>query len=90
MTKAMPFTAQDVRKIQSFAGLGIMECRSALEWAEGDLYLAAAYLKCSGVAIRVKEDRDAYVRNQAELYAEELRQAGVFECPGSNDSPGYQ
>ena len=50
----MPITIDDIKNLREQTGAGIMDCRSALESADGDIDQAKLILREKGVATAVK------------------------------------
>ncbi len=65
----MSFTAQDVQKLRLSTGVGLMDCKKALQETDGDMDKAVLYLREKGIAKAAKKaDRvasqgivDAYI-----------------------------
>ncbi len=51
----MSISAETVRKLRELTGVGIMECKSALEEAKGDLEAAVAILRKRGLSASAKK-----------------------------------
>ena len=55
----MPITAQDIKKLREITGARIMDCKKALEEANGDFKKAEALVEAKGLARAEKnEDRE--------------------------------
>lgn len=67
----MNITPEDVQALREFTGEGMMACKSALVKAEGDIRLAAGYLKAQGCLIYT-ENREAWERNYAKSWVKDL------------------
>ncbi|MDP1831633.1 MAG: translation elongation factor Ts [Geothrix sp.] len=51
----MAFTAQDVKSLREKTGLGMMDCKKALEENDGDMELANEWLRKKGMAASAKK-----------------------------------
>lgn len=51
----MAFTAQDVKKLREMTGVGMMDCKKALESSDGDMDKAVDYLREKGLAAAQKK-----------------------------------
>jgi len=51
----MAFTAQDVKKLREKTGVGMMDCKKALEATNGDIEKAVEYLREKGIASAAKK-----------------------------------
>ena len=51
----MPITVDQIKELRELSGAGIMDCKSALEAADGDLEAAQQILKEKGVASAAKK-----------------------------------
>lgn len=67
----MQITKEDVNALREFSGEGLMSCKSALVKAEGDIRLAAGYLKAQGCLIYT-ENREAWERSYAKSWIKDL------------------
>jgi elongation factor Ts len=73
----MAITAEEVKALRDATGVSVMECKKALEEAQGDMEKAKALLKeRSALVVSKKSDRDlgagtvaAYVHNTAQVGA---------------------
>ncbi|MEV7780471.1 translation elongation factor Ts [Kitasatospora sp. NPDC088351] len=72
------FTAADVKKLRELTGAGMMDCKKALEEAEGDVQKAVELLRIKGQkGVAKREGRDASNGAVAALIAED-KKAGVL------------
>ena len=69
-----------VEVLRRRSGAGLMECKKALQKANGDLLLAEGYMKYSGLAVNIKmagknpeEAKEDWVWSKARTYAESMR-----------------
>ena len=51
----MAFTAQDVKKLREKTGVGMMDCKKALEACDGDMDKAVDLLREKGLAAAEKK-----------------------------------
>ena len=51
----MAFTAQDVKTLREKTGLGMMDCKKALEESNGEMEAAIEYLRKKGLAASAKK-----------------------------------
>ena len=79
----MEITTEMIRELRATTGVGILECRKALQEAEGDYKKAVDYLRAKGMAKAAKRaDRDAS-DGVVELYSHGDGRVGVmleFNC----------
>src|SRR5689334_3077338 len=57
------FTAADVKKLRDATGAGMMDCKKALEEADGDFTKATEILRVKGVAKAVKRGAERTASN---------------------------
>jgi translation elongation factor EF-Ts len=58
-----------ILKLRKQTGLGLMECKKALRATDGDLELAAAYLRFDGKAVHIKNGSyEEWVMESARKY----------------------
>lgn len=67
----MNTTPEDVQALREFSGEGLMACKSALIKADGDIRLAAGYLKAQGCLIHT-EDRAAWENAYAKSWVKDI------------------
>lgn len=67
----MNITPEDVKALREFTGEGMMACKSALVKAEGDIRLAAGYLKAQGCLIYTS-DREAWELSYAKSWVKDI------------------
>ena len=51
----MAFTAQDVKELREKTGIGMMDCKKAMEESNGDMEGAIEYLRKKGLAASAKK-----------------------------------
>ena len=51
----MAFTAQDVKKLREMTNVGMMDCKKALQAADGDMDAAIDWLREKGLAKAAKK-----------------------------------
>lgn len=51
MSKDKTISKQLIQKLREETGCGLMECKKALEYGNGDFAIAIAYLKAKGFAV---------------------------------------
>jgi hypothetical protein len=93
-------TATNAKLLRELTGMGLMDCKSALEIAgteefAGDVVLGVAYVASSGLAVHVKGDRHAWVLSRARDQAIRLREGSAeldqaFPVPSHEDAPGMR
>ena len=59
---------EDVKKLREFTSLGIMDCKKALEEAEGDFHKALDLLKAKGIQIAQKKSQRTVKEGVIEAY----------------------
>lgn len=74
----MAITTQQIKELREATGVGILDCRKALEQADGDFDKAVDYLRQKGLAKAAKRaDRDAS-EGVIELYSHGAGRVGVM------------
>lgn len=74
----MAITTQQIKELREATGVGILDCRKALEQADGDFDKAVDYLRQKGLAKAAKRaDRDAS-EGVIELYSHGVGRVGVM------------
>src|SRR5512137_381792 len=74
----MAVTTQQIKELREATGAGILDCRKALEQANGDFDKAVDYLREKGLATAAKRaDRDAN-QGMIELYSHGGGRVGVI------------
>jgi elongation factor Ts len=75
---SMAVTTEQIKKLREATGAGIMDCRKALEQADGDIDRALEYLREKGIATAAKRaDRQAS-EGVVELYSHGNGRVGVM------------
>jgi elongation factor Ts len=74
----MAITTEQIKELRGVTGAGILDCRTALEKADGDFYKAVDFLREKGLATAAKRsDRDAS-EGTVELYSHGNGRVGVM------------
>ncbi len=74
----MAVTTQQIKELREATGVGILDCRKALEQADGDFDKAVDFLREKGLATAAKRsDRDAS-EGMVELYSHGAGRVGVM------------
>ncbi|MBQ3898051.1 MAG: elongation factor Ts [Clostridia bacterium] len=74
----MAFTAQDVKALREKTGVGMMECKKALQEADGDMDKAIEYLRERGLAAATKKAGRAAAEGAVLAYTDEAKKLGVL------------
>lgn len=74
----MTVTAEMVKQLREATGAAILDCKKALEQAEGDLEKAKAYLEEKGLAIARKKAERAAFEGKIETYTHHGGRVGVM------------
>ena len=97
----MAFTALDVKALREKTGLGMMDCKKALEENNGDMELAIEWLRKKGMAASAKKADRVAGEGIVEAYIHPGNQVGVLielswaqgrllrEYTALIDPPGY-
>ncbi|MFD0277559.1 translation elongation factor Ts [Kitasatospora sp. NPDC127111] len=80
------FTAADVKKLRELTGAGMMDCKKALDEAEGDVQKAVELLRIKGQkGVAKREGRDASNGAVAALIAEDKKSGVLVELNCETD-----
>jgi len=74
----MAFTAQDVKELREKTGLGMMDCKKALEETAGDMEGAIEYLRKKGLAASAKKADRIAAEGIVEAYIHPGGRVGVL------------
>jgi elongation factor Ts len=74
----MAFTAQDVKELREKTGLGMMDCKKALEESNGDMEAAVEYLRKKGLAASAKKADRIAAEGIVEAYIHPGGRVGVL------------
>ena len=74
----MAFTAQDVKELREETGLGMMDCKKALEETAGDMEAAIEYLRKKGLAASAKKADRIAAEGIVEAYIHPGGRVGVL------------
>ena len=74
----MAFTAQDVKTLREKTGLGMMDCKKALEESNGDMEAAIEYLRKKGLAASAKKADRIAAEGIVEAYIHPGGRVGVL------------
>ena len=74
----MAFTAQDVKTLREKTGLGMMDCKKALEESNGDMEGAIEYLRKKGLAASAKKADRIAAEGIVEAYIHPGGRVGVL------------
>ncbi|HET8714444.1 MAG TPA: translation elongation factor Ts [Holophagaceae bacterium] len=74
----MAFTAQDVKELREKTGLGMMDCKKALEETNGDLEAAIEHLRKKGLAASAKKADRIAAEGIVEAYIHPGGRVGVL------------
>jgi elongation factor Ts len=74
----MAFTAQDVKALREKTGLGMMDCKKALEESNGDMEGAIEYLRKKGLAASAKKADRIAAEGIVEAYIHPGGRVGVL------------
>ena len=74
----MEITTAQIKELREATSAGVLECRKALEQAQGDMAKAAAILKEKGLAKAAKKSERATQDGRVELYAHPGNRMGVM------------
>jgi len=74
----MAFTAQDVKELREKTGLGMMDCKKALEESNGEMEAAIEYLRKKGLAASAKKADRIAAEGIVEAYIHPGGRVGVL------------
>lgn len=74
----MAFTAQDVKTLREKTGLGMMDCKKAMEESNGDIEAAVEYLRKKGLAASAKKADRIAAEGIVEAYIHPGGRVGVL------------
>ena len=74
----MEITTAQIKELREATSAGVLECRKALEQAQGDMGKAAAILKEKGLAKAAKKSERTTKDGRVELYAHPGNRMGVM------------
>jgi elongation factor Ts len=74
----MAVTTQQIKELREATGAGILDCRKALENADGDFEKAVDYLREKGLATAAKRSDRAASEGVVELYSHGQGRVGVM------------
>ena len=74
----MAFTAQDVKSLREKTGLGMMDCKKAMEESNGDMEAAIEYLRKKGLAASAKKADRIAAEGIVEAYIHPGGRVGVL------------
>jgi elongation factor Ts len=74
----MAITTQQIKELREESGAGILDCRKALEQANGDFEKAVAYLREKGLAQAAKRADREVLEGMLELYSHGNGRVGVM------------
>ncbi len=74
----MAITTEMIKKLRESTGAGILDCRKALEQADGDYEKAVDYLREKGLALAAKRADRAASEGVVELYSHGNGRVGVM------------
>jgi elongation factor Ts len=74
----MAFTAQDVKTLREKTGLGMMDCKKALEESNGEMEAAIEYLRKKGLAASAKKADRIAAEGVVEAYIHPGGRVGVL------------
>ena len=74
----MAFTAQDVKELREKTGIGMMDCKKALEESNGDMEAAIEYLRKKGLAASAKKADRIAAEGIVEAYIHPGGRVGVL------------
>jgi elongation factor Ts len=74
----MAITIEQIKSLRELTGAGIMDCRKALEQANGDLDKAVEFLREKGLATAAKRADRAVSEGMLELYSHGQGRVGVI------------
>lgn len=74
----MAITIEQIKELREATGAGILDCRKALEWANGDFDKAVDYLREKGLATAAKRADRAANQGVLELYSHGGGRVGVM------------
>ncbi|HEX2978740.1 MAG TPA: translation elongation factor Ts, partial [Anaerolineaceae bacterium] len=74
----MAITTQMIKELREATGAGVLDCRKALEQADGDFKKAVDYLREKGVATAAKRADRAASQGVVELYSHGQGRVGVM------------
>jgi len=74
----MAFTAQDVKTLREKTGLGMMDCKKALEESNGEMEAAVEYLRKKGLAASAKKADRIAAEGIVEAYIHPGGRVGVL------------
>lgn len=74
----MAFTAQDVKELREKTGLGMMDCKKAMEESNGDMEAAIEYLRKKGLAASAKKADRIAAEGIVEAYIHPGGRVGVL------------
>jgi elongation factor Ts len=74
----MAITTQQIKELREQTGAGILDCRKALEQANGDFDKAVAYLREKGLAQAAKRADRVVLEGMLELYSHGNGRVGVM------------
>ncbi|MBN2097779.1 MAG: translation elongation factor Ts [Candidatus Omnitrophica bacterium] len=74
----MKITAQDIQKLRGKTGVGVMDCKQALQESKGDFEQAIKLLRKKGVAIAAKKSAREAREGRIEAYVHLHNKIGVL------------
>lgn len=74
----MAITTQQIKELREETGAGVLDCRKALEQANGDFEKAVAYLREKGLAQAAKRADREVLEGMLELYSHGNGRVGVM------------
>jgi elongation factor Ts len=74
----MAITTEQIKKLREATGAGILDCRKALEGADGDFDKALEFLREKGLATAAKRSERETLEGMIELYSHGSGRVGVM------------
>lgn len=74
----MAITTEQIKKLREETGAGILDCRKALEQADGDFDMALEFLREKGLATAAKRSDRETLEGTVELYSHGNGRVGVM------------
>ena len=74
----MSITAEDIKKLRAKTGAGIMDCKNALNEADGDMEEAVAILRKKGISVAAKREGKTATEGTVATYVHAGDQIGVL------------
>jgi len=76
--KDLPISSEQVKELREKTGVGIMDCKAALQASEGDMAKAIEYLRKKGIATARKRESRAASQGQVQAYIHGGGKIGVL------------